>query len=668
MSSSIGRKLMKIAMAAVMPAVLVLMMFPTGIKAQEKGQIVRVGWFESPFNTTDELGRRSGYSYDYQQKIAAYTGWTYEYVEGSWSDLLEMLKDGRIDLLSDVSFTEERAEKMLFSALPMGAEQYYLYAQETNNDISVEDYSTIQGKRIGANMGSVQIGYFNAWAEANGVKTELIELSGTEEENILELKRGKIDLYLSLDGFFESSGVKPVCRIGTSDFYFAVSNDRPQLLTELNSALSRIQNEDQYYNENLYQKYLHSAGLNRYLSTEESTWLSRHGVIRVGYQDNYLAFCAKDPKTGELTGALKDYLIVASDCLENAHIDFEAVCYPSSGDAIAALRKGEVDCVFPANLTPYDGEVSNVFITPALMRTDMSAIVREGEQYDFAKKDRITVAVNKDNPNYDMFLLDHFPDWLATYYENTEECLKAIAGRNADCLLISNYRYNNIANTCRKYHLTTWSTGVGMDYCFAVNRSDTILYSILSKVTSLVPASTVNASLTYYFTEDAKISTEEVLKQNFLLVFGGFAMILALLIVLARSIAAGRKEKEVQKKEPAEEDFRIFDDLPISVSVYHVTHAEHSRLYDAEVIYANRMFSELGQRPRQEVIGKKVRELYPHLDEIWYEDVRRAAYEGEVVERDHTDSLSGRAYHFTVRQIVRPGYCVVTYAESMPKE
>ena len=56
---------------------------PLGASAQDTKKVVRVGWYESPFNQTDELGRRTGYGYDYQQRIAAYTGWTYEYVEVS---------------------------------------------------------------------------------------------------------------------------------------------------------------------------------------------------------------------------------------------------------------------------------------------------------------------------------------------------------------------------------------------------------------------------------------------------------------------------------------------------------------------------------------------------------------------------------------------------------
>ena len=102
-------------------------LLPAAAPADSEPKTVRVGWYESSFNQTDDDGRRSGYAYEYQMKIAAYTGWKYEYVSGSWSELLQMLTDGEIDLMSDVSYTVERAEKMLFPALPMGSEDYYLF-------------------------------------------------------------------------------------------------------------------------------------------------------------------------------------------------------------------------------------------------------------------------------------------------------------------------------------------------------------------------------------------------------------------------------------------------------------------------------------------------------------------------------------------------------------
>ena len=54
------------------------------VKAEEnETKTVRVGFFSCPFDIRDENGHMSGYAYDYQQDIAAYTGWDYEYVEGA---------------------------------------------------------------------------------------------------------------------------------------------------------------------------------------------------------------------------------------------------------------------------------------------------------------------------------------------------------------------------------------------------------------------------------------------------------------------------------------------------------------------------------------------------------------------------------------------------------
>ena len=646
--------------------VLAAILLPAGAYAQEPDNVVRVGWFESPFNATDQLGRRSGYSYEYQQKLAAYSGWTYEYVEGSWSELLQMLADGRIDLLSDISYTEERTEEILYSSLPMGTEEYYLFVAPDNTEITPEDYSTFNGKRIGANKGSVQIDLFREWAEANGVHAEIVEMTGTEEENIAKLRRGSIDMYLSLGGFFDNEDVVPVCRIGASDFYFAVSKSRPDLLIELNNAMNRVQNENPFFNQQLSARYFKTTNLNRYLSTDEAEWLAAHGSVRVGYQDNYLAFCAQDPETGELTGALKDYLDFASDCLENAHIDFEPVCYPTAENAMEALKRGEVDCVFPANLTDYDGEISGVFITPALMCTDMSAVVRESDLKDFANKERVTVAVNAGNPNYDKFLLDHFPEWRVIYFSDTPECLKAIAAGQADCLLISNYRFNNISGLCDKYHLTTLSTGVEMDYCFAVERSETILYSILAKITGAVSASSVNAALTSYYTADVRISLQSILRQNPGILLAVLALIiLVLLLILLLGLRKKKAADRNQLRAPTAEDFRFLDDLPISYSVYHVIHSEHSELYDAEILYVNRKYEEYGRLPADSVLGKRVREFYPYIEEEWFQNVKRAALDGETVERDFVDVVSGKHFQFSVRQIICPGYCAVTYMEGV---
>ena len=522
-------------------------MLPLTAHAQESGKTVRVGWYESPFNTMDQFGRRSGYAYDYQQKIAAYTGWSYEYVEGSWPELLQMLINGEIDLMSDVSYTDERAESMLFSSLRMGAEEYYIFISPDNEDINRDDLSTFNGKKAGVNKGSVQAGFFREWAEANGVQAELVEMTEDVDESLAMLNRGDIDMYVVLDGYLDASLAVPVCKVGASDFFFAVNKSRPELLTELNAAMNRIQVENHNYQQQLYEKYLKAFGYNYYLSTEEKNWLSDHGPIRVGYQDGYQPFCAADKKTGELTGALKDFLEDASSCLRNMNLDFEATAYPSAAAAMEALNNGEVDCMFPSNLSTSDGEKLNLVMTPSIMSTEIYALVHKDDQHSFFQKEQITAAVAAGDPNDVSVMMDHYPDWQRKEYPDTQACLKAVAGREADCVLISNYQYNNLRRQCDRLKLAALSTGKNMNYYIALRGRDTELYSVLTRTTDIISSTNINAALSYYSAEEMKTTLIDFIRDNPAVDIAVVVVIIALLTVIITQQRIIRAKKEVEE-------------------------------------------------------------------------------------------------------------------------
>ena len=523
-----------------------ILALPAGAGAEKAGKTVRVGWYESSFNTTDESGRRSGYAYEYQQKIAAYSGWRYEYVSAGWPVLLDMLKNGEIDLMSDVSWTEERENEMLFSSLPMGTEEYYLFISPTNQEILPGDVQTLQGKTVGVNRGSIQETFFREWAEKYGLNVKLAEVDGTESESLAMLENGELDAYVTVDSFTRPERTVPVYKIGSSDFFFAVNKERPDLQADLNQAMSRIQDENRYFNQQMFERFINRRGANAFLSEAEVGWLARKGTIRVGYQDNYMAFCAQDRETGELTGALKDYLDYVSDCLVNAHLVFEPVAFRTTSEAIQALKQGEIDCVFPANLSSYDGERLGVVMTSPVTRTDMYAVVRQNDQNLFQNERSVTVAVNEGNPNYDTFLADHYPKWTRVYVKDTEACLEAVSKGVADCMVLSYYRYNNVSRLCERLKLTPVTTGINLEYCFAVRYGDTEMYSVLSKATGLVPESTLNVAMSNYITEDARLTLGDYLHDHLSAVVAtGVIILTVILALLLLSLRSGRKAKQL---------------------------------------------------------------------------------------------------------------------------
>ena len=565
MKQRYSSRIIKTALLLLCAVIFTALFSVLSVQGADPGKNVRVGWHEEPYFITDNYGRCSGYSYDYQRKVAAYTGWTYEYVEGTFSELLQKLKDGEIDMLGNVSYLEERAEYILYSSLPMGTESYYVFISPNNKEITSEDFTSLQGKKVGVTKGSMQEALYIKWAESHGIQTEVIEMTCTDEESLALLDK-EFDAFVSVDVYSDPEVAVPVSKVGSSDYYFAVSKNRPDLLIELDAAMNRIQDENAYFSNQLHEKYLKNGKTDLYLTAKELSWLTSHkNKIRVGYQDRYLAFCASDEETGELTGALKDCLKFFETALENAELEFEAVSYPNAAEAIDAMKKGEVDCMFPANLTEYDSATLGVVMSPPLMRTEMDAVVRAATQKEFVIKEDVTVAVNWGNTNYDMFLADHYPSWKRMYFADTPTGLEAVANGDADCVIISNYRYNNISKQCEKLHLTTVYTGVDMDYCFAVAKGETEIYSILSRAICAIPDSVVHTALTYYSTEDVKTSFVDLIRDNLFLILSIVAVVL--LVILILTLRNVKTTKKVKEEEHIVDDLnkRVFVDALTSV-------------------------------------------------------------------------------------------------------
>ena len=73
------------------------------------GNVVKVGYYQNENfqEGADDGAAKSGYSYEYLQKIASLTGWRYKYVYGSWDDLFAAFQKGEIDLLAGLGYAEE---------------------------------------------------------------------------------------------------------------------------------------------------------------------------------------------------------------------------------------------------------------------------------------------------------------------------------------------------------------------------------------------------------------------------------------------------------------------------------------------------------------------------------------------------------------------------------
>ena len=537
-----------ITMARVIYA-LVFLLIALDVAAKPK-KVVRVGWYESAYNSTDRFGHRSGYAYEYQQKIAAYTGWKYEYVEGNWVTLLEKLQNGEIDLLSDVSYTPERAKNMLFSTQPMGCEEYYILIDNANTAINPEDITTLNGKRIGVNSGSIQQSIYEKWAKENGIKAKVIEIDGQERDFAEFMLNGDLDAVVSVSAIDHNlNNCIPVAVIGASDFYFVMNKDRQDLKADLDNAMKQILHNNMYYNRLLYEKYMVNSGSFRSLSGREAEWIRHHGAIRVGYRDGYLPFCGTNKNTGEVDGLLKDFISVSSNIVRNADIRFETTPYPNTDALIKALQNKEIDCIFPISLDLYDAEEMGILLTDPVMEIEELLVVKKSDVEDFDISEPKRIAVNGKNMSHAAIVREQYPDWEPVSFNSPEECIQAVADGRADCMLVSNYRYGVMLRQFEKYDLVTISTGITMNHMFAVLPDNFCLYSIIGRLTNMMSSAEIHSSLTKHTQSDSQITLSDFIRANIGFIVLFFAVIIAIISVLfIKSLSSMRKTKLLNRE------------------------------------------------------------------------------------------------------------------------
>ena len=296
-------------------------------------------------------------------------------------------------------------------------------------------------------------------------------------------------------------------------------------------------------------EYLLLTKTNAYVSPDLEAWLAKHDTITIGYVDNFLPFCSRDKKTGELTGVLKDYLEAAATRLKNASIHFETIPFASTEDALAALKRGEVDSIFPINISYDDGEKHGMFPISPLVNTEMTLLVRPDTPIIGMPNMNLNVAINAGNTSYENFIKDRAPNWNIKSCSPVEECFRMVKKGEADSLVLPSYRLNQFEEMTDNYGLVHMHTNQTMGMSFAVRRDTPELYAVLSKLVHLVSADGMQYALASYAYRNYKISVMEVLKNHWITVIIFIVSIFSVIqFLLIQKLRAERKINEQQQK------------------------------------------------------------------------------------------------------------------------
>lgn len=518
-------------------------LFPVKAAAETvPAKVVRVGSFEDTFNYVNEKGIRKGYGYELLQTLSGYTGWQLEYVTCDWSDCFEKLKNGEIDIMGDISYTEDRTEEMLFSDEPMGEEKDYLYADLSREDITASDFKTLNGKKIGVLMGTEPEVMLTEWEEKYDLKTQHVNISNNEDAK-QKLANHEIDCFVSMEeSFWTELGISTITRVGSSDIYYAINKDRADIKEELDNAMRALEDADPFYTADLYKRYF-SMDYTPILTGEEKAWLKKHGAIRMGFLTGDSGVSVYDPSTGELTGTITDYIRFAKDCLGNQELEFQMVGYDSQKAELDALKSGEIDMVFHFDQSPNLAEEYRLARTNTTWTANMMVVTNKQL---FIENQVNRVAVPQNKISLTRYIAFYYPQWEIVDCDTQEDAIKLVKDGQADCFITG---VSSEAKYSKNYGFYSVPLPNPANSCFAVKSGNRSLLSILNKTIKAMPANMLTSSLAMHKSSARKVTLSEFIRDNFFMVLLVSSIFVAvILLTILKLLHKARKAEAAARK------------------------------------------------------------------------------------------------------------------------
>ena len=462
-----------LAALAVLSTIMPAPAFAAGSDQQVK--TVRVGWLvnNEGFQDGTPGERLSGWGYEYLQTLSYYTpGWRYEYVSGTFTELMDMLEAGEIDLMPNISYSEERTQKLLFSSNPEGTERYYIYAKPDRDDLAKGDPQALQGLTIGCNSGVMQTFVGQQWLANEGITCTYREYDGG---SMLfdALANDEVDAVIMNDTI-SSPDASPMFYVGSSDYYFAVPKSRPDLMNDINAAMTAIARVNPRYNDEVKANYSAQNSSSSSLTGPERSWLKANdNTITIGYLKNKLPYCTQNDD-GEMEGSLAS---LATTLHDKFGITVATVAFSNNEQMTKALSTGAIDVALPLFRDYWLAEQAGVILSNPMGTVSLAAIHSSSN----LNSDLKNIACTADAIVNRFELENLFPDAKVTEYPNDNEAREALNKGEASCIIVPSTRLKTIRDTYDIEDFQTQELTDTAQLSCLISRGKPVLLGIINK-------------------------------------------------------------------------------------------------------------------------------------------------------------------------------------------
>lgn len=487
-------------------------------------KIVRVGYFDD--NDAMQTGfsdgqYKSGYSYAYIQEIARHTGWKYQYVYGSWDEMLEKLSRGEIDILSNVPYRQGETSRILFPRLPMGREEYHILVHEDQSVSNMGNPESLSGMRIGVKADSnIELALKDFVAE-NRIDCKIIPIR-TAFSRIEMFRHRRLDALASFD-YNMVDGVKSIINFGGTSLYLCVTENRPDLLEELNRAQEEIFTRRPSFDKGLHEAYLSKQYTRQGLNDDEKDWLYSR-KIRIGCLQDYLPYSGYDKQQGQWAGVV---VLAAKRLEEYTGCKVDLMPFDSRLEMIEALKEGYVDAAFPVFNDLWYEEQEGIFGTGEFASDNIVIAYKDEHINDTYRRIGI---IRRSAPAMEI-VRKMFPKSELYEYNTLSECIEAVGDGKVTGAVVSGsvlYRYREQFAEFNDLHITNAGN---IDYGFVTRRENRVFFGILSRCLSEINPNDINDAIIGSTYVAADYSLASFIRHNSGRVTIAFSLFILLLII-----------------------------------------------------------------------------------------------------------------------------------------
>lgn len=305
--------------------------------AEDQGRLVRVAFPQAEgLSMVDERGRRSGVLYDWLVEIAKYTGWRYEFVEGSVDELVKQTMAGSVDLMGGMFYREQLDESLDYSVFSMGSNRSLVIGSSDDESVVGFDLRSLDGKTIGAYANATEkIRRLENFLEFNGLDCTVLRLDLASYESCLD--DGTADLMLGSDVEMRD-GCKVVAEFDGEPHYLAVP-EGSDLMAGVDEAMRQIYAADPNFSRSLYNRYFPDDYASPIAFSEaDRAYVAQAGEVRVAVTaGQYPLYYERD---GSYQGIAKDVL---DRIAERTGLSFRFVHAGNYQEALDLVAAGEAD-------------------------------------------------------------------------------------------------------------------------------------------------------------------------------------------------------------------------------------------------------------------------------------------------------------------------------------